>query len=32
MGATPRVLHLIFATLVGMMAVELIYNGFAGRI
>jgi hypothetical protein len=32
MGATPSVLHLIFATLVGMMAVELIYNGFAGRI
>lgn len=32
MGATPRVLHLIFASLVGVMAVELIYNGFAGRI
>jgi uncharacterized protein len=31
-GATPRVLHLIFASLVGVMAVELIYNGFAGRI
>ena len=31
-GATPRVLHLIFASLVGVMAVELIYNGLAGRI
>ena len=32
MGAHPRVLRLVFAAVVGLLAVEMIYNGFSGGI
>jgi uncharacterized membrane protein YfcA len=32
MGAKPRVLRLVFGVVVGLLAVEMIYNGFTGRI
>jgi uncharacterized protein len=31
-GANPRVLRMVFAVVVAVMAVEMIYNGFTGRI
>jgi uncharacterized membrane protein YfcA len=30
-GATVRSLRLVFAVVIGFLAVEMIYNGFAGK-
>jgi uncharacterized membrane protein YfcA len=32
MGARTRALRLVFAAVVGLLAVEMIYNGFSGGI
>jgi uncharacterized membrane protein YfcA len=32
LGAKPRALRLVFAAVVGVLAIEMIYNGLAGRI